>query len=97
MNFFMFLVIVALFYVLTPGILLRLPAKASPKIVALTHGVVFALVWWIIHKPLWLFTSGFTEGNTNMSGANAPANPAANAAANGGTNTNKPKNSTSNP
>ena len=58
----MFIVIVGLFYVLTPGILLRLPPKASPKIVALTHGVVFALVWWIIHKPLWLFTSGLTEG-----------------------------------
>ena len=66
----MFIIVVGLFYVLTPGILLRLPPKASPKIVALTHGLVFALVWWIIHKPLWLFTSGLREGNAGM-GADA--------------------------
>jgi hypothetical protein len=48
--------------VLTPGILLRLPPKSSPSIVALTHAIIFALIWWLIHKPLWAATSRMTEG-----------------------------------
>ena len=71
----MFLVVVALFFVLTPGILLRLPPKSSPTVVALTHGVVFGLVWWLIHKPLWHATSRMTEGLATAGAAHAlPAN-----------------------
>jgi hypothetical protein len=34
-----------LFFLLTPGILLSLPPKSSPKVVAATHAVVFAIVF----------------------------------------------------
>jgi hypothetical protein len=52
----MFVVVVALFYLLTPGILLVLPPKSSKYIVAFTHAVVFAIVWTLIHKPLWMWS-----------------------------------------
>jgi uncharacterized membrane protein len=43
----------ALFYVLTPGVFLTLPAGGSKTTVALTHAVVFALVWKFTHKLVW--------------------------------------------
>ena len=46
----MSLFIVLLFVLLTPGILLRLPAKGSKLTVALVHGIVFALVFHFFHK-----------------------------------------------
>lgn len=39
-----------LFFVLTPGVLLSLPAGGSRTTVALTHAVVFAVVWALGHK-----------------------------------------------
>lgn len=65
MGLILFIVIVALFVVLTPGILLSLPPKGSKLVVALTHGIVFAVVLKLIYKPLWKFTSrleGMAEG-----------------------------------
>lgn len=45
MNLVLFIVLAALFVVLTPGILLRLPANGSKLKVAIVHGLVFALIW----------------------------------------------------
>jgi hypothetical protein len=53
MNAFVFVYIVVLFVVLTPGILVSLPAKGGKYVVAFTHAVVFAAVWWITHKFVW--------------------------------------------
>ena len=55
MNAFLFIVLILLFVALTPNILLSLPPKASKLTVAFTHGLVFAVVWSLIHKPLWRF------------------------------------------
>ena len=55
MNAFLFIVLILLFVALTPNILLSLPPKASKLTVAFTHGLVFAVVWTLIHKPLWRF------------------------------------------
>ena len=44
-----------LFFVLTPGIVLSLPPKGSKVIVALTHAVVFALVYSLTHKAVYAF------------------------------------------
>ena len=42
-----------LFVALTPGVLLTLPSKASGKLViALVHGLIFALVYHLIHKTV---------------------------------------------
>ena len=46
----MSLFVAALFYVLTPGILVSLPPKGSKMVVALTHAVVFAVVYALVHK-----------------------------------------------
>ena len=49
-----------LFVVLTPGILLTLPSKASSKLViAIVHGVVFALVYHFIHTAVCEWTRNY--------------------------------------
>lgn len=45
-----------LFFVLTPGILVRLPPKASNMVVTATHAVIFALVFHFTHKMVWMAT-----------------------------------------
>ena len=50
LNLCMSLFVAALFYVLTPGILVSLPPKGSKMVVALTHAVVFAVVYALVHK-----------------------------------------------
>jgi len=49
----MALYVAILFYVLTPGVLLSLPAGGSKTTVALTHAVVFAVVYHFTHKLVW--------------------------------------------
>jgi len=44
-----------LFFVLTPGIVLSLPPKGSKVVVALTHAVVFALIYSLTHKMVYQF------------------------------------------
>ena len=43
------IVVFVLFYLLTPGILLRLPPNSSKHVVAITHAVVFTIVFNIIY------------------------------------------------
>ena len=46
-----FLITVALFYALVPGVLVTIPGgNASRMTNTLVHGVVFALVMWIVRK-----------------------------------------------
>jgi hypothetical protein len=42
-----------LFFILTPGVLLSLPPGGSRTTVALTHAVVFGLVWALTHKMVY--------------------------------------------
>ena len=48
-----------LFVVLTPGILVTLPPKGSNLVVAVTHGLLFALVYHLLHKTLSHLTKKF--------------------------------------
>ena len=57
MNVILFIVLVLLFVVLTPGVALSLPPKGSKLVVALTHGLVFALILSLIQKPIYRLTS----------------------------------------
>jgi hypothetical protein len=52
MNFVVIIVMAILFAALTPGVLLYLPPRSSLGVAAVTHGLVFAVVWHFIHKPL---------------------------------------------
>lgn len=49
-NLFMFFYVVVLFYLLTPGILVTIPARSSKMVVAATHAFVFALVYKFTHR-----------------------------------------------
>jgi len=57
-----------LFFLLTPGVLLRLPKNGGKFTVALVHAVVFAVVFYFGSKLLkkFLRMEGFTEGGENM-------------------------------
>jgi hypothetical protein len=50
---------ILLFVLLTPGILLRLPPKGSPLVVAIVHGVVFALLLCFTHKIVYRMSVGY--------------------------------------
>ena len=50
-----YLVLAALFYVLTPGILLSLPKGGSKQAVALTHAIVFVAVYYLLEKLAEMF------------------------------------------
>lgn len=52
MNILMLVVMALLFAALTPGVFIWLPFGASRKVAALIHGIVFAVVWYILYRPL---------------------------------------------
>jgi hypothetical protein len=70
-ELYMSLFVALLFFVLTPGVLLSLPAGGSKKMVAATHAVVFALVYHLTHKAV----SNYLYGMQGF--ADAGASPAA--------------------
>lgn len=76
MYVFKFFFIVALFFMITPGIFIRIPAKGSKTMVAAVHSLVFAFVVGIVMyfwkpAPIWKLIQ---EGNTAMtSPTKAPA------------------------
>jgi hypothetical protein len=49
----LFLYMVLLFVLLTPGILLSLPPKGSKWTVAIVHALVFTTVWCFTYKLVW--------------------------------------------
>jgi hypothetical protein len=58
-HLYMSLFVAALFFVLTPGVLLRLPPGGSKLTVAATHAVVFALVFHLTNKTAWKMLYGY--------------------------------------
>ena len=66
MNILHFIYIVFLFFVLTPAILVRLPPKANKWIVALVHGIVFAVIFSLTNHFVLSFSRKL-EGYTDMS------------------------------
>jgi hypothetical protein len=61
MNVYMSLYLAFLFVVLSPGILLTIPPKGSKLVVAVVHGLVFALVYYLTQDAVLQATSE-TEG-----------------------------------
>jgi hypothetical protein len=58
MDAIMFLYTAVLFFILTPGIILSLPPGATKTVVALTHAVVFAVVWSFTNQAVFAATRG---------------------------------------
>ena len=52
MNVKLFIVTVALFYVLTPGVFVKLPEDGSTETSAFVHGIIFAILYIIVIKHL---------------------------------------------
>ena len=50
-----------LFVVLSPGVLLTIPAKGSHLVVALVHGLIFALLYHLTHKAVSHWIHGPTK------------------------------------
>ena len=70
----MSLYVAALFFVLTPGVLVSLPPGGKKMTVALVHAVVFATVYQLTHKMVArVLNEGFQEA---AKAAAAPAAPA---------------------
>lgn len=63
MHLYMSLFVAVLFFVLTPGVVLRLPPGGSKLMVAGVHALVFTLVFCLTHKLVWnmLYPEGFTD------------------------------------
>jgi hypothetical protein len=53
MNVYMSLFLALLFIVFTPGVLVSLPPGGSKLVVAATHGVLFAVAYYLSHKAVW--------------------------------------------
>jgi hypothetical protein len=64
MNWLTTLYVAILFFVLTPGVLVRLPPKGGKFMVAAVHAVVFALIFHFSQKLIWRMGEGFKEGAT---------------------------------
>ena len=73
-HLYMSLYVAALFFVLTPGVLLRLPPGGSKLMVAATHAVVFALVYHLTNKSVYNYFYGY-QGFADASPASKGAMP----------------------
>jgi hypothetical protein len=62
MNWLTTLYVAILFFVITPGVLVRLPPKGGKFTVAAVHAVVFALIFHFSQKLIWRMGEGFKEG-----------------------------------
>ena len=61
----MIVVMALLFAALSPGVFIWLPFGASRKVAALVHGLVFAVAWHFLQRPIsqMLYSlEGFAEG-----------------------------------
>jgi hypothetical protein len=56
MNWLLTIYIFILFFILTPGILVRIPTNGGKVPIALTHALLFALIWHFTHKIIWNFS-----------------------------------------
>jgi len=61
-----------LFFVLTPGILLSLPKKGSKYMVAATHALVFAAIYYFTHRMVWMNLEGFVGARPSTREVKAP-------------------------
>jgi hypothetical protein len=58
MNLIVALYCAVIFFVLTPGVLLRIPSNGSKLVVAGVHALVFAVVLYLTQKLVWQLSVG---------------------------------------
>jgi len=59
MSVYFTIYLIALFFVLTPGVLVSLPPKSSKLTVAVTHAIVFAVIYQLTNKMVSQALEGF--------------------------------------
>ena len=52
MNVKLFVLLVALFYVLTPSVFVKVPEDGTTETVALVHGIIFAVLYMVLVNHL---------------------------------------------
>jgi len=57
MNIIVALYAALLFFILTPGILLRIPKNGSNNVVTATHALVFAVILYLTQSIVWRFSN----------------------------------------
>lgn len=62
MNVVFSVFVFVLFFVLTPGVLLRLPSKGSKTTVTLVHGLIFAIILAVSGHFFWKLKKNVFEG-----------------------------------
>ena len=67
-KLYMALYVAVLFVALTPGVLLSIPPKGSKIVVALTHGIVFAVVLSLTYNQVSAIVGNVSEGFEKKSG-----------------------------
>ena len=65
MNWFSFVYVAVLFFVLTPGILLSLPPKSSKWVVALVHAIVYTVILTFTYYPVSQLVNGLSLYNSS--------------------------------
>jgi hypothetical protein len=63
MSVYFTIYLIALFFILTPGVLVSLPPKSSKLTVAVTHALVFAVVYQLTNKMVSQALEGFQVKN----------------------------------
>lgn len=73
MTLLLFIYALALFFVLTPNVLVKLPMKGSKYVVAAVHALIFALIWVLTYRFVAPSTrsEGMTPSTTPSTNANA--------------------------
>jgi hypothetical protein len=66
MNVAFSVFVFVLFFVLTPGVLVRLPSKGSKTTVALFHGLLFATLLSVSGHFFWKYKKTIFEGATTI-------------------------------
>jgi len=72
MNIVFSVFVFVLFFVLTPGVLLRLPSKGSKTTVALVHGLIFAIILAVSGHFFWKYGNRIFEGATTKKENSTP-------------------------
>lgn len=69
MHLLITLYVAALFFILTPGVVITLPPKGKKQTVAFVHSIIFGILWYFTHRYVWRITSsyeGFKENADNL-------------------------------
>ena len=67
-----------LFFLLVPGLFIRFPNNGSKMTVAMVHALVFGILYYFLHKPIYMMVrnmEGMTEGNASPQPAQPKPSP----------------------